>query len=74
MKDKAIFRTIYGILLAAIILFADFAVDYVQANINEYEDSQPYHVVEAAMDDFIEAVKNGNADELIVYRPREGVP
>ena len=67
MKDKAIFRTIYGILLAAIILFADFAVDYVQANINEYEDSQPYHVVEAAMDDFIEAVKNGNADELIVY-------
>ncbi len=67
MKDKVIFRTIYGILLAAIILFADFAVDYVQANINEYEASQPYHVVEAALEGFKEAIKNGTEDQMITY-------
>ncbi len=74
MRDKAVFRIIYGILLAGIILFTDFAVEYVQGSIDEYEASQPEHVVNATLEKFTEAAKNGKADEMLTYPDVEVSP
>ena len=66
-RDKAVFRILYGILLAAIILLTDYAVVFVQANIDDYEASQPDHVVNETMEKFIDAVRNERASEVINY-------
>ncbi len=79
MKQKAIFRIIYGILLAALVLLTDQAVVYVQGSIDDYEASQPEHVVNAVLEEFETAVKSGRCTDVITYpdieiSPYEGDP
>ena len=74
MKDKAVFRIIYGILLAALILLTDHAIDYVQANIDDYEASQPGREVSRAVEEFTEAVADGKAKDLMTFPELEISP
>ncbi|MCR5583919.1 MAG: hypothetical protein K6F63_00615 [Lachnospiraceae bacterium] len=74
MREKAVFRIIYGILLAALILMTDYAVVYVQENIDEYEASQPDHVVDEVTEKFGAAVKEGRAAEVLTLPQLEVSP
>ncbi len=74
MREKAVFRIIYGILLAALILLTDYAVVYVQDNIDEYEASQPSHVVDRVTEEFGAALKEGKAAELLTFPELEISP
>ncbi len=67
MRDKAVFRLLYGILVAAMILLTDYAVVYVQANIDEYEASQPEYVVEEVTERLKKAAKEGKAAEMFTF-------
>ena len=67
MTGKKVFKIVYLILLAAVILFVDQAVVYVQESIDEFEASQPAHVVDGILEEFSQNVKAGKARDIMTY-------
>ena len=67
MTSKAVFKNIYGILLAIILVFADYTVKYVEDGINEYESHEPIHAVEEYVDKLKEKIAAGTEISDFTY-------
>lgn len=67
MTSKAVFKNLYGILLAIIFVFADYTIKYVQDEIGEYESHEPVHAVEQYVDELRGKISAGTEINDFTY-------